>query len=213
MPRTNNPGRYLPPQPPIPTMLQVSRDFTFRLSVSGPNQVYKLARVILSKHYLKGWEPSKEEEVALFEITQYLENRRTTREQHQSTRWLSLVRLIRLTLDFQGKEIPKWAKAQIGLLKPQVLLTPRALRGIDPGFVRKFIKRTNRLLRRNPPPVPYIGVGYGDKGTAKRLAWDGTPHWKEHSILWRTEPSLEEKARRIQEQTFKRMLVTVDNSQ
>jgi hypothetical protein len=36
----------------------------------------------------------------------------------------------------------------------------------------------SRLVRRKPRPVPYIGVGYKDKGSRRDVALDGTPKWQ-----------------------------------
>jgi hypothetical protein len=36
----------------------------------------------------------------------------------------------------------------------------------------------SRLVRRKPPPVPYIGVGYKDKGSRRDVALDGSPKWQ-----------------------------------
>jgi hypothetical protein len=37
----------------------------------------------------------------------------------------------------------------------------------------------SRLVRRRPSPVPYIGVGYKDKGSRRNVAEDGSPKWQE----------------------------------
>lgn len=36
----------------------------------------------------------------------------------------------------------------------------------------------SRLVRRRVPPVPYIGVGYKDKGSRRDVANDGSPTWQ-----------------------------------
>jgi hypothetical protein len=36
----------------------------------------------------------------------------------------------------------------------------------------------SRLVRRRVPPVPYIGVGYKDKGSRRDVANDGSPSWQ-----------------------------------
>jgi hypothetical protein len=40
--------------------------------------------------------------------------------------------------------------------------------GRQPGFPRKML-----------PPARYIGIGYKDKGSARNLAYDGSPSWQE----------------------------------
>jgi hypothetical protein len=98
-------------------------------------------------------------------------------------RWLAIKLLIKIfredgLLTFSGKKsIARLQKIQ------GVFLSPRAYLGqekISPG---NLIKRNNRLLNtRRPPPQAYIGVGYRDKGNARKRYLDGSPSWQSVAV-------------------------------
>lgn len=45
--------------------------------------------------------------------------------------------------------------------------------------VRKFIKKTNLLIKKRLPPVRYVGVGYRDKGSRRNPSVDARPAWQD----------------------------------
>jgi len=47
------------------------------------------------------------------------------------------------------------------------------------GDLQKVFFSINRLLRKDPKPKRWMGVGYRDKGTARDSATDGSPSWTE----------------------------------
>jgi hypothetical protein len=45
--------------------------------------------------------------------------------------------------------------------------------------VKNVLRKINRNLRKKPRPPNRIGVGYRDHGTARDVAFDGSPSWQE----------------------------------
>lgn len=83
----------------------------------------------------------------------------------------------------QGSEyldnIFKLEQLRVFFLKP-LLLSHFSYFGWRKSFnVKDFVKRFNRNQRRKPPPLRRIGVGYRDHGTARDVAYDGSPTWQE----------------------------------
>jgi hypothetical protein len=121
-----------------------------------------------------------------------------------STELQSLFALSRHYATFRSSEYPRWALAQIAILKRNAgLLSPRAFLGMQKQFeVECFIKRDNRNLRPEPQPLRRIGVGYRDKGTAAIPHQDGTPRWQEVAGNLINEDPLQEFRRKIRTECF-----------
>ena len=56
------------------------------------------------------------------------------------------------------------------------------------------------------PPKRHVGVGYSDKGTAKDLAFDGSPHWTEVAMSETSEWEVESRSGKI-DQIFQQLLI------
>lgn len=63
------------------------------------------------------------------------------------------------------------------------ILSPCAYFGSRTFFnVKKVLRRINLALRKSPRPRNRIGVGYRDHGTARDVAFDGSPSWQEVAV-------------------------------
>lgn len=56
------------------------------------------------------------------------------------------------------------------------------------------------------PPKRHVGVGYNDKGTAKDVAFDGSPHWTEIAMDENNETEAESRSERS-DSLFKQLLI------
>jgi len=65
----------------------------------------------------------------------------------------------------------------------QGLLTPCDYFGRRTFFnVKTVLRRVNLALKKKPRQPNRIGVGYRDHGTARDVAWDGSPTWQEVAV-------------------------------
>lgn len=182
-------GRNPPRQPPKPIKLRVDKDHSFRLSVSCPKKAVQLLRLLLTRFYQQDEELGVAEKILLDLLLMYLSEVRnmplSDMSERRKLKFLSLMSLSRLWLTFRDGKYPSWAIAQVAILrKNQVLMNPREFHGlINQLKVEKFIKLTNRAMRRDHPPLAYIGVGYRDKGTAADVSFDASPSWQDVASL------------------------------
>jgi hypothetical protein len=179
----NKIGRY-PPRYLPKTIFEVSKDQTFRLKLKHPNEGLVLLRYLCTKFYARGETLLKDEEIIWYLVLEYFRELRNVTlgaQYFSSTELQSLFALSRHYATFRSSEYPRWALAQIAILKRNAgLLSPRAFLGMQKQFeVECFVKRDNRNLRPEPQPLRRIGVGYRDKGTAAIPHQDGTPRWQE----------------------------------
>jgi hypothetical protein len=61
------------------------------------------------------------------------------------------------------------------------LLPKRNLAQTELSMQRAYrLRSTEKQVRqKDTPPKAFIGIGYRDKGSARDLAWDGSPKWQE----------------------------------
>lgn len=63
------------------------------------------------------------------------------------------------------------------------LMTPHAYFGSRTFLnVRNVLRKVNLALKKKPRPSNRIGVGYRDHGTARDVAFDGSPSWQEVAV-------------------------------
>jgi hypothetical protein len=157
----------------------VSKDFSFRSKFSHANQAYLVLRFLLTKVFDREGTLDDMEEILFYETVDYLNQYRNDTFFNNKRDWLSLKLLAEIKLSS-----PDWCNlrhfnAQVSIIRKQgVLLNPRAYLSLETKIrPERFIVRQNRLLRKDPPPLRYIGVGYRDKGTARVVSEDGSPNW------------------------------------
>jgi hypothetical protein len=188
----------------------VSKESSFGIKIRKASEALLLGRYLLTKFYRRKNGLTSTEEVLLYLLVDWYSSCRMKKQDSQNVKLLALLRLMSLHFQFRDKEFPNWAKAQQKILFSQVSLSPRAELGLGTSFIERFLKRTNRLLWKTPPPARYIGVGYRDKGAAKVLSYDGTPSWKDLAVRvsnpYVSKDTMEERARRILEEGFSRIL-------
>jgi len=205
----NNVGSSLPRRPPKTKSFPVSKDKTFGLRVKDASEALLLLKYLMTKVFARGQTLDSEEEVLYDLVIQYfhyLRNKEVGRKILNNLELLSIFSLSRLYSKFRTMEYPKWALAQIAILrKNQGLITPRGFLGISETFkVSNFIRVNNRALRSNPKPKRFIGVGYRDQGTAATKSHDGSPSWQEVAASSTPQMSFAQKWDRVlAENTFR----------
>lgn len=169
-----------PATPYSPYSLEVSKDITHDLRVVSLNEALSLVRYFLTKLLDRGEELSPKEQLAFVLLSDKL---RTVKDREFLKKNMQVVKiclyLSKISTPYLSSPRPVWILETVKLLKgSQVFLSPRAYLGrvVKLGNI---LKRNNRRLRRDPPPLAYIGVGYRDKGTTRLHHLDGNPSWQD----------------------------------
>ena len=158
--------------------LKVSQDFSFSVKIRDANHALLALRILLFKFYVREEKWNEEDQVLVTELRLYIEKLENFKGLLVTPKWLASKQLLKLSLTFPSlSDYPKWALAQVGLLRKH-LMSPRAFLGLKTK-VRDFFKSSNRTLWKKPRPQRYIGVGYRDKGTARVDHIDGSPSWQD----------------------------------
>lgn len=166
---------------PYTNDLQVSQEDSFEIRINRPATAYRELRYLLTKVFARKELLNEKEEVLLYYIIEYFQNLRSISNwsDRQDIKKLSLFQTVKLYLKFRDQDYPEWAKAQLKILIPHFRMTPRAFLGLRPKRLTVLFRTINRRLKKSPPPVRYIGVGYRDKGATTDTSKDGSPSWKE----------------------------------
>lgn len=183
-----NLGRTNALHPPITSEgTLVSRDFYLRLRPASLSRKLLLARYFVTKRFIRREDLSIKEEFALYALVEDLsENRCKSFLSKHHDKLLSLQCLKKLTgLSSEGSNVAAVVKL---LIRNKLFLSPRAYLGLIID-VNNVVKRVNLRLRKNPPPKPYVGVGYKDTGHRREPQLDGSPSWQEVSVQQSRTPS------------------------
>lgn len=171
-------GRHLPLQPPIADeALMVSKDITFRVRITNANHALKILRFLITKFYCYRDTWTEKDSIIICYTAEWFKSYRNPGFYKSAKKWLALSLLTGIYREFED-ELPSFAKAQVDILLPQVRFSPRAYLGMKGSILTNLLVRDNRRLRKRPPPLAYIGVGYRDKGATRFSHLDGSPSWQ-----------------------------------
>jgi hypothetical protein len=176
----NKQGRSPALHPPIaPSSIEVSKDITFDLRFKNPTKILFLLRYFLTKSLVRGNKLEKWEEASMFLLyTECSQIKDPNFHWKHGVRWLTLHQVFSIWKKGEkARERSDLAKLRI-FLSNNFFLSPRAFLGQEIPVERKVLKRLNRRLKKCPPPLRRIGVGYKDKGNAKFVHLDGSPSWQ-----------------------------------
>lgn len=170
-------GSTPPRHPPNPML--VSKFDTFHLRIKSGKVALLLTRWLLTKFYRSGRKYSEEERSTCFLLDEFWNSYRNKGFYRKNEeRYLNLLHLMRLSLKPGELENFEKRKEEI-LLQSNHLLNPRAFLSLPSFFVRRFLFRKNRRMKKLIIESRRIGVGYRDKGASRDTSKDGSPRWED----------------------------------
>lgn len=186
-----------------PKIWEVSKDFGFKFSCTPSEALFGL-RFLISKELYERKELTAED---LYLGTLFSEKLETVKDQSFLRKWKTLIDKVNeffFTLRGPRAKTLRWL-IRGTMYHPEkekflsVVLSPHAFFGRKKFFnVKNFVRKVNRLKNRKPSTTRFLGVGYKDHGTARDVAWDGSPSWQELAqVLSQTDYSFDRDQFRI----------------
>lgn len=172
----HNPGGY------DPLNLTVSKTKTFRVLVKTPTQALMIVRFLLAKViHQRDFRLTDAEELLMLEAWEILGS---VKDQSFKAKYNKIVSNLRyVELSRRGTTLnpnidhTQWWKM---LARLEGIPSSHAFFGWWKTFrIKDWFRIRNRALESKSSQKRFIGVGYQDHGTARDVAFDGSPRWQE----------------------------------